>query len=233
MESISLRSERVDRELIRSLSETLLRENGLLQGEATVYVQVTRGAAPRAHAFPNPAVEPSIYAFTNPFRIPSEQRANGVAAITAPDIRWSRCDIKTISLLPNVMAKQLAVDAGAWEAIFVREGAVTEGALTNVFGVLAGELRTFPKSNYILSGITREVVLELARDLGVPAREAPILEEELPSLEELFLTGTTTDVQAVVSLDGRPVGEGRVGPIARALNDALVQRMRGATAAVS
>lgn len=226
MDAVSISGKRIDRDLIRSISETLLRENGLLEGEATVYVQVTRGAAPRGHAFPDPMVDPSVYAFTKPFRIPTGQRATGVAAITVADIRWSRCDIKTISLVPNVMAKQRAVEAGAWEALFIRDGALTEGALTNVFGVLDGELRTYPKSNYILAGITRGVVLELARDLGIPTREAPIFAEDLPLLEELFLTGTTTDVQAVVTLDGRPVGDGRVGPIARSLNEALVARMR-------
>src|SRR5690606_30613634 len=117
--------------------------------------------------------------------------------------------IKTISLLPNALAKQRAVEAGAWEALFIRDGALTEGALTNVLGVLDGEIRTYPRSNYILSGITRDIVLELAGELGIPARETPIYAEELPGLQELFLTGTTTDVQAVVTLDGRPVGNGR------------------------
>jgi D-alanine transaminase len=225
MESVSIRSDFIDQARIRSISEELLRENGLLEGEATVYVQVTRGVAPRAHAFPGPEVEPTLYAFTNPFRIPLEQRAKGVGAITAPDIRWTRCDIKSINLLPNAMAKQRAIEAGAWEALFIRDGALTEGALTNVFGVLDGELRTYPKSNYILAGITREVVLELARELGIPTRETPVYAEQLAALDELFLTGTTTDVQAVVSLDGRPVGTGRVGPISKALNEALVARM--------
>lgn len=225
MRSVSIQSDRLSREAILELSLRLLRENGLLDGEATVYLQVTRGVAPRAHAFPNPSVQATVYAFTNPFTIPIEQRANGVAAITTPDIRWARCDIKTVNLLPNVLAKQRAVAAGAWEALLIRDGALTEGALTNVFGVVDGVLQTYPKSNYILPGITRDVVLDLAREIGIPCREAPISAEELPRVEELFLTGTTTDVQGIVRLDGVPVGNGKVGVITKALNEKLVERM--------
>src|SRR5690606_26218182 len=108
---------------------------------------------------------------------------------------WARCDIKTVNLLPNAMAKQRAVEAGAWEAVLVRDGAITEGALTSVFGVIDGELRTYPKCNYILPGVTRDVVLDLARELGIPVRETPIFVDQLGQLEELFLTGTTSDVQ--------------------------------------
>src|SRR5690606_4208474 len=117
----------------------------------------------------------------------------------------------TINLLPNVVAKQRAVAAGAWEAVMFRDGALTEGAATNVFGVIDGELRTYPRSNYILPGITRDVILRLARELGIRHREQPIFAYELGRLQELFLTGTTTDVQAIVRLDGRTVGDGGVG----------------------
>src|SRR5690606_3564960 len=127
---------------------------------------------------PDPRPEPTVYAFSNSFRIPEELRASGVSAITVPDFRWARCDIKTINLLPNAMAKQRAVEAGAWEAVLVRDGALTEGALTNAFGVIDSELRTYPKSNYILSVITREVVLGLALELGIPTRETPVFSEQ-------------------------------------------------------
>jgi D-alanine transaminase len=218
-------AEVVDRGEIREIYSHLLRENGLDDTDATIYLQITRGCAPRTHAFPSPACAPTIYAFASPFTIPVEHRRNGVAGITYPDIRWTRCDLKTINLLPNVVAKQRAVEAGAWEALFVRDGVLLEGASTNAFGVIGGELRTYPKCNYILPGITREVVLQLAGELGIPARETPILADEIGSLEELFVTGTTTDVQAIVQLDGRPIGDGAVGRATTALLDALMQRM--------
>src|SRR5690606_1522026 len=108
-----------------------------------------------------------------------------------PDVRWSRCDIKTINLLPNAIAKQRAVEAGVWDSIMIRDGAITEGSAANVFGVIGGELRTYPLSNYILPGVTRRVVLQLASELGIPIRETPVLFDEIGRLEELFLTGTT------------------------------------------
>lgn len=227
LRELELDASHVDRGRIREIYEHLLRENGLAEpdSDATVYLQITRGCAPRSHAFPVPPCTPTIYAFASPFRIPTDLRRSGVDAITLPDIRWARCDIKTINLLPNVVAKQRAVAAGAWESVMLRDGAVTEGAATNVFGVLDGELRTYPKSNYILPGITRDVVLGLARELGIRYREHPIFAHELGRLEELFLTGTTTDVQAITRLDGRPVGDGTVGPITSRLLEALMERM--------
>jgi D-alanine transaminase len=148
--------------------------------------------------------------------------------VSHPDIRWSRCDLKTVNLLPNVLAKQHAHSAGAFEALLIRDGAVTEGSASNAFGVLDGVIRTYPKSNYILPGVTRDVVLDLARGLGLEVREEPVVAGDLPHLEELFLTGTTTDVQAVVELDGAPVGAGVPGPVARTLLDALMARLQAA-----
>ena len=211
---------------LSAVSARLLRENDLLDGEATVYVQVTRGVAARTHAFPQPAVRSTVYVSVARFVPNRQMREKGVAVITTPDIRWARCDLKTVNLLPNVLAKQAAVDAGAFEAIFVRDGAVTEGAHTNLFGVLDGVVRTYPRCNYILGGITRDVVIELAAEAGVPLREEPMLADDLARAEELFITGTTTDVTSVVQVDGRPVGNGRPGPIARRLYELLAARMR-------
>jgi len=151
-----------------------------------------------------------------------------VAVVTYPDIRWSRCDIKTVNLLAAVMAKQHAVDHGVFEAIFVRESAITEGSHTNIFGVIDGELRTYPASNLILPGITRDVVLEVARELGIPVNETPFHTHHLPQLQEAFLTGTTTDVMPIVSIDGTPVGDGKPGKVSKALYDALAARIYGA-----
>lgn len=215
----------VTRSAIREISLRLLEENRLLDSDATVYLQVTRGIAPRTHWFPPDGTRPSLFLSTAAFTIPRDLRESGAKAITFPDIRWARCDLKTINLLPAVVAKQRARETGAFDAVLVRDGAVTEGGATNVFGVLDGELRTYPKSNYILPGVTRDVILELAAELGHRFEETPIFVEELPRLEELFFTGTTTDVQPIVELDGRAVGNGRPGPIARSLQEALASRM--------
>jgi D-alanine transaminase len=212
---------------LREISERLLRENGLLTGEATAYLQITRGAAPRTHHFPPAGTRATVYLSAARLTPVAAVRARAATAVIVPDVRWARCDLKTVNLLPNVLAKQRAVATGADEGIFVRDGAITEGSHTNVFGVLDGEVRTYPASNYILPGVTREVVIELAADLGIALREVPLFAEEVPRLEELFLTSTTTDVLPVVRLDGRPVGDGRPGPIARALYEALAARLAG------
>lgn len=209
---------------LREISERLIEENGLGDGDAFVYVQVTRGVAPRAHLFPENA-SPTVYVSVSPFSSPVELRRGGVAAVTLPDIRWARCDLKTVNLLPNVVAKQQAKDLGGWEAVLIRDGAITEGSSTNVFGVIDGEIRTYPKCNYILPGVTRDVVIGLARELGHTVNESPIFASEIDRLEELFLTGTTTEVQPITKLDGRPVGDGRPGAIALSLLDALYQHL--------
>jgi D-alanine transaminase len=224
-------SEETQRAALLGIARRLLRENGLLDGEATVYVQVTRGAAPRLHQFPPAATRPTVYLSTAPFLPPVEIRGVGAAAITTPDLRWSRCDLKTVNLLPNVLAKQLAVEAGATEAILMRDGVVTEGASTSVFGAMDGRIRTHPASNYILPGITRGVVMELAAALGHRVVQRPLLVEEIRRVDELFITGTTTDVLPIVRLDGRPVGDGRPGPVTLGLQEALAERMRTAALA--
>jgi D-alanine transaminase len=217
--------EGLDGEALRRICERLLRENGHARGDATVYLQVTRGAAPRTHAFPPPGTPPTVYVTTDAFQVPWAQRLHGVKAITHVDLRWARCDIKSLNLLPNVLAKQRAREAGAWEAVLVREGVVTEGSSTSVFAVVGGELWTHPADHHILHGVTREVLLSLARGLGLRVHEVPVRVEERHRWEELLLTGTTTDVQPVVSLDGVPVGEGRPGPVCRALQAALYRHM--------
>jgi D-alanine transaminase len=153
----------------------------------------------------------------NRFKPPEELRARGAAAITGPDIRWLRCDIKTIQLLPNVFAKQAAAEKGATECILVRDGVVTEGSHANEFGVFDGVVRTHPLSNLILPGITRALVLEIARDLGIPAEEEAIDELELSGADELFLAGTTTDIMPIVRLNDRHVGTGSPGEITQRL----------------
>jgi len=210
---------------LSELAARLLAENGLDGGDALVYLQITRGAAVRTHHFPPAATAATVYAAATPFRAPDAIRARGATAITLPDIRWARCDLKTVNLLPNVLGKQQAVAAGADEAVFVRDGVVTEGASTNVFAVFGDELRTYPATNYILPGVTRHVTLEAAAALGIAVREAPVLAEELAAADELFLTSTTNDVMPLVAVDGRPVGSGRPGPVAERLFAAVRARL--------
>ena len=200
------------------IAHRLLEENGLVDADAIVYIQITRGVAPRKHAFPEPGTRPTVYVTTKPHARPAnESFTDGVAAITVPDTRWGRCDIKSIALLPNVLANQQAKEAGAFEALFVREGVLIEGSHSNLAAIIAGEIVTYPECNYILGGITRRFVLDLARESGIPVREAPIFLDRMDDVDELFLTGTTTEVMPITRLDGRPLGDGRPGAIARRL----------------
>jgi len=227
LEGIRINIDDFDEGEIRTISERLLGRNHLTEGHANVYIQVTRGCAPRTHSFPVPSGQVTTFLAATPFLTPTELRRDGAAAILHPDVRWTRCDLKTLNLLPNILAKQKAVDAGAFEAILVRQGVITEGASTNVFAVCDGVLRTYPASNYILVGVTRAVVCDLARDAGIPVEEKPILWEEVFDVDELFLTGTTTDVQPIVELDGRRIAAGRPGPVTRRLQEMLREAMEG------
>lgn len=209
------------------IAARLIEENGVT-GDGTVYLQITRGVAARKHAFPVTSVKPTVYMIAKPFtQYPADHFERGVAAITLPDTRWSRCDIKSISLLPNVLANQKAHEAGAFEALFVRDGAVIEGSHSNLFAVLGGTLITYPESNYILAGITRSLVLRLARELDIPTAEAPLYWEHLREVEELFLSGTTTEVMPIASVDGRLVGRGSRGPVTERLQQAFREYRTG------
>jgi len=215
----------VSMEEFHDLQVRLLQENGLGDAEATVYLQVTRGAAPRTHRFPPAGTPPTVFLSATGFAPPHDRRATGVPAVTYPDYRWSRCDLKTVNLLPAVMANQFAHDHGAFESLFVRDAVLTEGSHTNVFGVVEGVLRTYPNSNYVLPGVTRDVVIELAHELGIPVSETPIYRHEMATMSECFLTGTTSDVMPVVTIDGDSVGDGRPGPITMQLYAALADRL--------
>src|SRR5678815_4602528 len=150
---------------LKEVCERLVRDNGLAGEEAFVYIAVTRGAAPRTHHFPPPGTPPTVYASATKFVPPRALRNTGAQAITFDDMRWSRCDLKTVNLIGNVLARQAAVEAGAFEAILVRDGIVTEGAATSVFAVIDGVLRTHPLGHRILPSVTRAVVLDCAAAL--------------------------------------------------------------------
>lgn len=203
----------------------LIRRNDLGGREATVYAQVSRGVAPRQHAFPPSGTPPTVLVTAMPFTPRTDLIAGGVAVITLPDVRWSRCDIKSVNLLPNVLAAQRAAEAGAFEAILVRDGVVTEATRSNVLAVVGGVVRTHPTGPLILPGVTREVVLELASGAGLPVREEELGADELFAAEEVLLTGTTADVTPVVTVDGRALGEGRPGPVGRRLGALLAERI--------
>ncbi len=199
----------------------LMRENGI-DGAGAIYVQVTRGAAPRRHAFPAPDTPPTVYVNVHPYSPHPEAMAeDGVDAITVPDNRWARCDVKSIALLPNVLANQAAHAAGAFEALFVKDGVLIEGSHSNVWAVRDGTLITYPECNYVLPGITRARVFGLARELGIPAEEAPIFIHELDACDEIFLSGTTTEIMPVVRVDGRDIVDAQPGPITCRLRDAF------------
>lgn len=208
----ALRIRGVEPRTIGEAGVALLERNGLLDADAVLYVQVTRGVAPRIHHFPPADVPPTIYVAARAFT-PSVDPADGVAAITAPDHRWTRCDIKSVALLPNCLAAQQAREEGAYEAILVRDGVALEGTRTSFFAVIDGVVRTAPRSNYILPSVTRAVVLRLCRENGIAADERPVLLEECRGADELFFAGTTTEVLPIVRLDGREVGPGRPGPV--------------------
>ncbi len=182
---------------------------------------MSRGAAPRTHHFPPGGSTSTVYASASRFVPNQDMRRNGAKGITYPDQRWARCDIKTVNLLGPVLARQAAAEAGAYEAILHRDGMVTEGAATTCFAVVDGVLRTAPLSNYLLPSITRAVLMTLIRGAGIRHEERAFTLMDLKRASEVFVCGTTTDVQAIVTLDGQPVGNGAVGPVTAQVRELL------------
>jgi len=212
----ALRFNRTDFGDLTDVAETLLRKNGLTQGDATVYVQVTRGQAPRSHAFPPQETPLTIYASARAF-FPKGFATDGVSVILVSDQRWARCDIKTVGLTANVLAQQQAQDHGAYESLFVRDGAVLEGTHTNLFTVFDGTVVTPPRTNYILGGITRQVILGLCKKLSIPAVESPVFESRLMEANEIMVVGTTTEITPVIRVNGQKLRSGVPGEITRRL----------------
>ncbi|PKO34036.1 MAG: D-amino acid aminotransferase [Betaproteobacteria bacterium HGW-Betaproteobacteria-7] len=183
--------------------------------DQSIYLQVTRGADDkRDHAFPPASVPPTVFAFASPLvTTPANIRAQGVGAITVPDLRWARCDLKVISLLANVLARQQAVEQGCAEALLIRDGLLKEGAASNIFVVKDGVLLAPPKTQLMLPGITYDVILELAATHRLPLAVREITEMELRTADEVWMTSSTKEVLAITTLDGQPVGNGQPGPI--------------------
>lgn len=178
-----------------------------------LYLHITRGVAKRDHAFPNPPVKPTVFMMSNPLlTAPADLLQSGVSAVTAQDNRWLRCDIKAIALLPNVLLRQIAVDAGCAETILIRDNSfMTEGAASNIFVVKNGKLLAPPKDNLMLPGITYDVVLEIAAANSIPHEVRRIAAAEVFAADELLLTSSTKEVLAITRLDGKPVGTGKPG----------------------
>lgn len=191
------------------VSRQLIEKNAI--GEGHIYMQVTRGVAPRVHHFPEPTVSSVVTAYAVNSPRPVAKIKNGVPVKSVEDVRWLRCDIKSLNLLGNVLAKQEAHEAGCVEALLHRSGVVTEGSSSNMFGVKDGMLYTHPATNLILNGITRQVLLGLCKELGIPVEEKAFTLDEAFEMDEFFLTSTTSEVMPVTSIDGRLIGDGQPG----------------------
>lgn len=220
----ALQFNRSDFSYLETVCETLIRDNGLMQGDAVIYMQVTRGAAPRSHAFPPVETPLTVYATAKAFEPHRQEAETGIQAILVPDQRWARCDIKTVGLLANTLAHQRARNSHAAEGLFVRDGAVMEGTHSNVMAVVGGRVLTPPKTNYMLAGITREFVLGLCGEISIPFSETPLYEADILNVDELMVIGTTVEVTPVVAINGRSIGSGAPGPVTRKLQKAFEER---------
>jgi D-alanine transaminase len=215
-----------DSDSFPSTALELITRNNLDNTPALVYLQVTRGAAKRSHAFPSPPIPPTVYAFARGSIPDKESISKGIHTILLPDNRWSRCDIKSVSLLPNILSFQEARDSGALECIFVREGNITECAHSNVFFVIDGKLVTHPECDKVLAGITRKNILRLAHEAGIPVTETPLPVTRLPEVSEVFVTNTSFEIVPVISIDGKPVGKGIQGPVSGLLREKFDSEIR-------
>jgi len=213
-----------------SIADELIRANKLETSYALVYLQVTRGAARRTHYFPPAEVTPTVYASawgSAPETTPQEE---GVKVILREDIRWSRCDIKSIALLANTISFQEAWENGKKECIFVRNGYITEGSHSNIFFVIDGTLCTHPESNHILSGVTRKNILKIAQDNGMKIKEEAVHKSMLRSCQEAFITNTSAEITPVTDMDGIIIGDGLPGPVSRMLRkyfDEVIKSLKG------
>ncbi len=222
LEAIRLPNPMDNRQWAELIADAIAQESSTDQA---VYIQVTRGVAPRDHAFPD--CPPTIVVMGNPLKPPpAAWLSQGIAVVTMADIRWQRCDIKTTSLLANVLLRQAALDAGAAEAVLLQDGQLTEGAASSVLVVKNGVLHAPPPGPALLPGITAELLLALARRLELPTRLGAVGETLLRNADELWLTSTTREVLPITMLDRQPVGDGRVGPLFQHMHQAYQEARR-------
>ena len=213
-----------DPSTLEEVHNRLIQDNGLAPAHVSyVYTQITRGVAKRSHKFPPDPPPPTIYLFSGEYHRPArEDWEKGYRSVTVHDQRWARRDVKTIQLLPNVLGAQAAADHGVDEIVYVNEGMAIEGSHNNLFMVFGETVVTHPLSNQVLPGITREVVLELAKGLGYEVRERSVPVAELFEADELFHSGTLSEVKPCVEVDGKTIGDGKVGLVTRAIFDAFL-----------
>jgi D-alanine transaminase len=214
----SLASVRIDFGGMETLKRTcgeLIEMNDLQTAYAGIYIQITRGVAPRIHRFPDRNVKPTL--FIRAFSMPTflDDMRNGIRVISREDIRWLRCDVKSIALLPNTMLFQEAVEQGAGECYLHRNGNYTEATHSNIMAVVGGRVLTHPDSNLILPGITKKMLISICHQLGIPVIEKPIAIKDTNLFEESFITGTGSEVMPVIAIDDHPVGNGKPGPLTR------------------
>ena len=229
----SLRELRInwtDADLFSSVAGDLIKLNGLENKPAMVYLQVTRGVARRSHFFPQPEADPTVYINAWGFVPDSQSKESGIKVMLKEDIRWSRCDIKSIALLANTISFQEAYENGLRECIFVRNGLITEGSHSNIFFIIDGTLFTHPESNHILSGVTRKNILRIAQELGIKIREEAVQENRIRFIQEAFITNTSSEVTPVIELGGNTLGKGVPGQFTRLICekfDAEIEALKG------
>jgi D-alanine transaminase len=209
-----------------SISLELIKQNKLEDRHAMIYLQVTRGVAKRTHNFPQPEVPPTIFANAWGFVPDVMAKESGIKVMLKEDIRWSRCDIKSVALLANVISFQEAYENGLKECIFVRNGLITEGSHSNIFFVIDGTLYTHPESNHVLSGVTRKNILRIAQESGIRIREEAVQENRIRFIKEAFISNTSAEVTPVIDLGGNTIGEGIPGPVTKLLRDKFDAEIR-------
>ncbi|MGM9967859.1 D-amino-acid transaminase [Rummeliibacillus sp. TYF005] len=212
------------KDVLHKMLYDLVEENELTDGH--IYLQITRGVSPRNHAFPIEPTEPVLIAYTQTAERPVNNHRNGVSAILVEDIRWLRCDIKSLNLLGNVLAKQKAHEANCYEAIQHRGEIVTEGSSSNIYGIKNGVLYTHPTNQYILNGITRQVVMKCCQELGIQVVEEPMTKEELLQMDEVFLSSTTSEITPIIKIDDSIINSGKPGDFTRKIQQAFEEKVQ-------
>lgn len=211
------------KDVFHKLLYDLVEQNEINTGQ--VYVQITRGQAARQHHFPT-ETSPVLVAYTKSVERPKEMMEAGVHATFIEDVRWLRCDIKSLNLLGNVMAKQEAHERGSYEAILHRGEVVTEGSSSNMYGIKNGVLYTHPATNLILNGITRKVILDLCKDLGIGVQELAFTKEQALEMDEFFMSSTTAEIMPIVQIDAKPINNGTPGELTRKLQQAFEAKIK-------
>jgi D-alanine transaminase len=208
---------------LQEICNKLISKNNFVNKEALIYIQITRGISnPREHIFPNKNTPPTVFINAN-LLLKNRNLKKGVSVILGEDIRWSRCNIKTISLLPNVLARQKAKEKNVAETIFVRNGRITEGTHTSFCGVKNGCLYTAPLSNYILPGVTRKIVIDICKEIKIPVKKIYIKEKDIKNFDELFLTSTTMDITPVIRINDMIINNGKSGKVTRKIQNAYYE----------